>query len=742
MKRTENTISYSSKIISIILFILIAVQSISAQRNLKYKDVFNVVNEKSKEEAYSLLLVFQKQDPFFANTYLQLGLLAQYWSKDYDALTNLKDVEFFIYNTNLYYGLALSKIDQKEVRKNDKYYMNIERFKGTEEIDFEAVKIFIQEQLDANLEYKKNVQIVTKYFNSSILHYNNCIKIFKEINTSNNKIKDIYLTSGKEFLDKLGELESSFDSTIYYLQNYQTAIKNYPIKSYYQKYKLLPIETYRLHGLTGSDFLQDEILIWDYKTWIKNVKQVLVADIALMRSLIKKADEKLNNDINLLIESADFKSDVNYYKIDEKLKFKIGKFDHNSILLHFFKYKESKLDFLAATKDPLNNLSDSLSQFTYNQKARYYESLIIKKAICDSLNDFYFNQINSYDLNKYNDFFTDNYGGVEGLKNYSTNEKSFLNQSLSASLNNYKGFMTITENRIAFKDTILYKNSKISLNKSNISHDAAKPGKYYTSSTHQNASGDYYITGYIKLDNKVSAFVAKTVKLESIKWLQLISPEKQEKIFGIYIVSKEDGCDVLINVYETQILKNRILAFDIEGKQKEKIEIEVNSFPRYFNFDEINQKYLIVFKGTKSDVSACYDDDLIVGQYDAISKGELWLNKLALKGSFVDIVKMDQNIFVFTSFYSYSSTDKTIESTAGNSSSTTNAFLFILNESGKLINETPILNTKTFNIIKVIKNSSNAINLIGFKKSSTESDELSDFLYLLLNSKGEVYFTN
>ena len=58
----------------------------------------------------------------------------------------------------------LSKIDQKEVRKNDKFYLNIDRFKNREKIEFEEIKSFIQEQIDANNEYSKNVQIVTKLF--------------------------------------------------------------------------------------------------------------------------------------------------------------------------------------------------------------------------------------------------------------------------------------------------------------------------------------------------------------------------------------------------------------------------------------------------------------------------------------------------------------------------------------------------------------------------------------------------
>ena len=748
MKKTEFPISIQLKFIYLFMLLLFSFQAIVAQRNIKYKDVYKVITEKSKEEAYSLLLVFQKQEPLNANTYLQLGLLAQYWSKEYDALTNLKDVEFFIYNTNLYFGLAYSKVDQKELRKNNKFYQNIERFKEVEDIDFEAVKLFIQEQIDANNEYKKNVKIVTTYFNLSILHYNSCINIFKEINADNNKIKDIYLTADKDFLEKLNKLENSFDSTIYYLQNYQTAIKNYPIKNYNQKYKLLPIETYRLHGLTSSDFLQDEIPIWDYRTWVKNVKQILDSNIKDLRALITKADNQLNQDISLVLNSKEYKSDFIVQKFDEKLKFKIAKFDHKSLLLELFKYKESKLDFIVLNRDPLNNPKDSLSGYTYQQKGRYYASLVEKKNKCDSLNNNFTSKINSYDLNKYQDFFNNVYGGEAGLTSYSKFEKLLTNQTVNNSLNQFKEFHISSLKSKITPDSLVYKNSKILLYKSNIDFEKAEIGKYYTSDIQKNNAGDYYITGYTKLDNiKSSAFIAKTTKLESIKWLQLIAPEKQEKVLAPWVYCKEDGCEVIINLVDTPQTRNQIVVFDGEGKQKEKIEVGIAGFPRYFNYDEINQKYLMVFKGIKMNSMDCLNDDLIICQFDGLTKQKEWTDTLKIKGMFIDIIKMDQDIFLFTNFTNYQVPLKSITSEAGTAPDETNSLLIVLDQSGKIKNEIPILNSKPFHISKIIKLGSDAINLIGFKNpisktESSEEDEKGEFLYLLLNSKGEIYFDN
>ncbi len=750
MKKAEFYMIRKTQIL-IIIFILGFSNFLSfGQKNLKYKDVFKAIEEKSKEEVYSLLLVYQKQDPYFANTYLQLGIIAQAWSKDYDALTDLSDVEFFIYNTNLYYGLALSKIDQKEIRKNDKFYLNIDRFKNVEKLEFDIVRSFIQEQIDANNEYSRNVQIVTRLFNSSIHHYNNCIRIFKEINTDNNKIKDIYLTADSKFLVKLNELESSFDSTIYYLQNYQTAIKNYPIKSYNQKYKLLPIETYRLHGLTGSDFLKDEIPIWNYGTWVKDVKQILNTDIKDMRNLINISDQKLNENMSMLAETKEYRTDFVKQKVDDKLKFKIGKYDHQSLLLELFNFKESKIEYLAALKDPLNNAKDTISSFSLLQKSKYYDNLIKSKELCDSLNLYLNSQINPYDINKYNDFFASNYGGEPGLKNYLKNESVFLQSRLKVSLNSFKDYIiNLNLTKDTSNEIFTYKNLPIALVKSNLDFLNAIAGNYYTVDFQENSTGDFYITGYIKeTENLAGAFIAMTDKRLNIRWLKMISSSQTQHSSGIYIQAKEDGCEVLVNMAaDGNTSQNQIFIFDTEGKQKDKIDLEINAFPRFFKFDEINQKYIMAFKGFKPDQFECADDEMIVIQYDGLLKQLSWKQSLKLNGTFVDMLNMNQHIFLITNFSTYQSEDNVLTSSSGVSPGKTNALLIIIDQEGKIVKEIPILSDKAFFITNSVKINSNTINLIGFKSelqklSSTTKTKVGELIYLLLNAEGELYFDN
>jgi hypothetical protein len=723
-------------------------QMVYSQKNLKYKDVYKIVEEKSKEEAYSLLLVYQKQDPFFANTYLQLGMLAQFWSKDYDALTNIRDVEFFIYNTNLYYGLALSKIDQKEIRKNEKLYLNIERFRGRDKVEYDEIRSFIQEQIDANNEYERNVRIVTRLFNSSIGHYNNCIRIFKEINTSNNKIKDIYLTANAAFISKLKELENSFDSAIYYLQNYQTAIKNYPIKNYNQKYKLLPIETYRLHGLTGSDFLKDEIPIWNYGLWVKNVRHIIENEIDDIRQSISKTDQELNENIAFLSETRDYRVDFQKQKVDDRLKFKIGKFDHQSILLELFALKEKKIDFFATLKDPVINPKDT-GEYSILLKARHLDNIIQKKEECDSMNTQLLNHISTYEINKYSDYFSKNYGGEQGFRNYLKNETSLYHSKLNTAFNNMKEYLAKNlGSEHGKKDSVLYKQSAIYLKRNPVDFKNLSANVYYTTDFAVNQSGDYFITGYMQEGtNPAYPFVAMTNKIKDIKWLKTIPSTQPINSTGVRLLIKEDGCDVLVHTPLDSEGLNQIYVFDMEGKQKDKFDIGIAAFPRYFFLDEINQMYTLVFKGYKQNQFECLGDDLILSRFDALLKKEIWKLVLPVKGNFVDLLTMNQNHFIITNFNAFVSDSLSLVSSAGRAPHKTNSLVFIINENGKLVNHIPVLKTNPFYITNTLKLNSNTLCLMGFTGELQNVENIGvrepgELVYLLLDPEGKVSYDN
>ena len=235
------------KKIFLFLIILIVFNSAFSQRKLKYKDVYDIIlTERNDVQAYTSLLEYQKQDPEFPNTYFQLGLISYKWAFEADPLIQIDEVEYFVYNTKLYLGLAKAKLTQqdRDVKKNRRFYLNIERFNKIEKINNEDVFLFIDEKMSEINKYDENAHKIAEYYNASVINYNNCVNIFTQLNRENNKLKDLYLAPNENILSNIDKLIKTFDSTIYYFQLYKTAINNYPINNYNQIIKEQPIETY------------------------------------------------------------------------------------------------------------------------------------------------------------------------------------------------------------------------------------------------------------------------------------------------------------------------------------------------------------------------------------------------------------------------------------------------------------------------------------------------------------------
>jgi len=267
----NNKVKKMRIIILVFLSILISVQGFG-KKSLKYDDIYDVVLSGDKDKAYTLLLAFQKQEPEFANTYFQLALIARDWTKEFNPFTEFAYTKQFIYNTKLYFGLAKLKLKEEKKRNRD-LYENAGIIPVGKKLKIEDIDLYINAQIDSMVVYEENITKIINNFNKSSDSYNKCVDIFMNINTEYSKIKNIYLASDESTLKKLNDLEMFYDSTLIYFHNYKKAIKKYPIKGYNQEYTLKQIITYRLNGLTNSNFLKESFYLWDYKTWVKEVEK-------------------------------------------------------------------------------------------------------------------------------------------------------------------------------------------------------------------------------------------------------------------------------------------------------------------------------------------------------------------------------------------------------------------------------------------------------------------------------------
>lgn len=740
--------SYKLKIIFISIILLLAFCESKAQKKIKYGEVYDAVLDGDDNISYALLLVYQRQNPEFANTYFQLGIIAHDKAQKYDPITETKNVNFFLYNANLYYSLAKGKL-KTEKKSNRHYYQNadIDIMSETKKYELTEVANYIDVQLKEIKIYKKNILKIAKYFNKCTDKYNKCVRIFMDVNKNYSKIKNIYLSNDVSLKNMLNELEITFDSCIYYFKNYKSAISEFPIKNYKQEYKLKKIITYRLDGLTKSNFLKNDITLWDYKTWISDVKKVKNSDIKHNEQQISAVNEVYDNKMKQL-KKGNYSDDYKPIILDEKLIYKIEKYDHKSIMVNFLKHKKATTDFLLKFRNTIND-PKTPEKYNLRKRALYYRSFIDKKINTDSINEEFKRRIKPERIKKYGKFFDKEYGKINGLKSYINSQGIFLNNYLELS---YKNFLSVIlyEKFKPASDTIelSFKNKTVPLSKIIPDYEAAVTKELYLSDYNKNSLEELYITGYSKnKKGKILSFVGFAKQGENIEFLEDINISKKTNDCALLISAYDEGCFIVIVSENEEEKKNILLQIDKEGKINLQNELPYNETPRFIKYDEINNKLIIVFKGNNFNTLNDNKTEQIIYNLDLNDENKSFTVKNRINGNIIDIIKMDKNLFVFNNFTEYTKQDGTkIISGAGTGKTKTNIILSIINENGNIIKTIAFSRKRAYCGLKIIKLSSNIINILGVeaeqishKKNYLEKQRL---YYSLINSEGKLLFNN
>ncbi len=741
----------------LILFCLIFVFNISSfsQNELRYKDVFKSISQESDNQSFSLLLHYQRQNPYFANAYYQLGNISYRQSKQYDPLTEFSDVRYFIYNTKLYLGLAKKYTDKKEARINRKYYNNIKLPKGQKKITAENIINNIDSMIEDNAIYKKNVYPINKYFNKSIDKYNYCITNFKDINNKQNNIKDIYLTADEEFINKILNIKTSFDSTIYYLNKYQKAINKYPIKNYHQKYSIQPIITYRLDGLTYSNFFNNNFKLWDYNTWVEQVVKIITGNIVEIRNDIDSKDKELTNLLNVVSKNKKFGVSFNKPKVENKLIYKIGKYDYKSVIVSLLKYKEAKINFLINNQNIFNDIHDTAC-VTLLKRAKFYRELLESKQNAEKYNSMLDNGITTANVEKYKNFIDDKYKGIKGFRNYAKKELKINDKILQNSFDNYK-FYILKEEKKHKSNFNFISYHKYQIPDFITTFDKEQPAEqYYTTNIIKTNNGEYFTGYYKKSDNSTFAFIAKTNLMNKIVWLKKYYYKSNDysklNSYGTVLRNSDDGifgviCSVCVQDTNNYV-ENHLIKITNSGKEQMNKKLSTNYVPRYMLYDDIDNKMILAYKGySLKKISNNYEN--LVIEYCDSSCYSLWKQTFKLKGNIIDIIKTNENYTVFGNFSKLENKNKNeiIEVPQNSNKISVNVFSCFINQTGE-IKKINIYNSKSSYFgLRAVKLNSNEINVVGINSflediNDQKNNNNCSLYYLLTNEQGDKIYSN
>ena len=742
----------SLKILAFVLLCALSISSGYGQRILKYKTIYQSVINEPNEKSYPMLVEYQRQDPFHANCYYQMALIADKWAREYDPFMDYDNIMFFTYNTNLYLGLALKYMDEKEANRMEGYYQGIKGTLKKGEISTEDIKLDIHKRITAIKIYEKKVIKLVSDFDSCVRNYNRCIVTFMDINKNDNKITDIYLTADQKLINNAKFLASSFDATLFYFDAYRKLLDTFPVKNYNQNYKLRSIETYRLEGLTASNFLENDIRLWDYGIWVKSLLSVLNTDISALREEVYKTDDALDQKLLELKTGEDKMDSTRSQILKYSFSNKISKYDFQSLLSSLLEYKQAKINVLSQTRNYLNYPMDTTEKVSFSKRAKFYKDLVDLRIAADSLNNLMMNRIEPRKIQKHNEFFTKRYGNSEGVKSYCEAEARDNSNIQEKFLENLKKSTIADLVNTGERDSFLiFENQKIPLFISKLDFENVKDQGFVTTYISKNKNGNMSIGGYIgKQGKKAVAFVAQTYRSKNIKWLKILGANANFNECACFTEMLDNGSIALINgsIQSKAKCTNILIRFDTEGNEVSKKELKAIEMPRFVSYDDINDRLVVAFNGMDLDATKCSSENFTLYSQQLKTDSVYWTKSFELKGNLVDIEKMDENLLVYCNFTRYiNESGLPIVSKAQETDESSNVVCFIIDKAGKIIKSIPYFSDKSYYALKIEKLNSELINIIGIGGVpqgiySTTNSDLGKLFYLLVNSDGKTIYSS
>ncbi len=678
-------------------------------QRLKYKNIFATLQSGDEILAYNQLLAYQKANPFFVNTYFQLGNLSYKWAFETDPFLDISRTEYFIYNTKLFYRLALKKLREtkNDVRRNRKYYQNVLQLQKIDKLTNDDVIAYINQQLINIEEYDKQVHKIYSYFYRMVGNYNKTVNFYRKILASYESLKDIYLAPLPEINPKLKKLQILFDSTQFLYQQYKAAITSYPIKNYHQQLKLNDILTYRLEGITNTNFLADTIYIWNYGKWGKKVRSIILNDITQLRAQID-ITQRLMDKYQREILRAAYAGSQNYFDLKPKVIFQIEKYDYKSLMSAYFIFRKAQLDFLTYSKLKFNDTSDTKQPLLL--RARNYKVLRDLKLKSDSLLNIVIQRNTADERHKFKDFFDEEF--PKGFNTYLAGQKKFNADYLKRQFEHLKFFVLRDALNYPFEtDTLAYKTLQIPTYVQYLEPEQAEPSQIIVLDKVKSPRGESYLGGYVRFSNGAYPFVA-AVNNGQVVWFY--KGRKQQKLYAFVakLFVNPDGVFVVIHSRNGEQQNNVLLNLDFNGKKVSSLTLASDAMPRYFNYDDINNYYLLVFKGSEILPLRNDNSDLIIEQWDAAKKTLLWSKSLYIDGSFIDLIRIDTVYHIFFNALKY----KDLNNVSHQAQNNIIAGLQ-LGFSGKYINIKQVVDAPVYGI-KVLKLSNRILNLLALDSQS------------------------
>jgi hypothetical protein len=619
-------------------------------------------------------------------------------------------------------------------------------------VEFPKVQTRVKNGLDSASLYKQKIPPIYYNFTRSVNSYDKAVKLFASVSNQYESIEDLYLLFDEALDAKLSQLKMDYDSSIYYFNQYQALIKEYPIKYHRQTYTVKPIETFRLDGfITRLTFLTDKVEFWDYSTWVELVRKSVANNIKDLRAKLNEAETKLQESIVKANSGSDFKP----YPLSKQLILDLNNVDKESAVLSLLHYQNYIQNWLYATKtfrvDTANSERNTVAYSNFIHQNRHADTLVREMAA----------KITDLKVAMHHDFVGKFFGSKSALEKYVTDQTTMISQTYQQYATSLRNAVMQNNDSVPMirnkENVVRFGGRTIPLRILPMTVDDLNKGLLITQFNQKNPDGSAYLAGLYRPDKKINnnvVFVARITPDGKVAWLNPFNPKidttsltsDANQSLGPAIVTPEGIALVVRSEHLTNGSKVNTFFYlnNEKGEPKVKFTLLDYAYPRFLKYHEKLNAFVFILKGAEEKLNFSIKEDATLMCVNVL-KDVLWKKIVPLTGTITDVTTVTDGLMLSGNFM-------TITDSRGNEVRTkvnvleSNPYLLKVGEKGELT-PMPISVPFSFYLTKLVRVNDNSINLLGTKENF-ETGIIKPFnvndpvLHIMSTKSGQIIYTN
>jgi len=310
----------------------------------KYADMITRTANLPAYEALFHMLAYQRFHPDQAPVYYRMGDVVYNMLPGKDALHDYEERAELLYKGRLFYGNCLHFMGGKMPR--NEAFPTVQP--AGKKVEYEDVERYLRGRLDTLKRWRVETDTLHDRFYRMVDCYEQCRQLFLAFMEKYPSEKLAHLCLTEEDRDALQQLSRMTRDFQQEKKLFLEALNASPIQRYNPQFRSVGITAYRLDGVTSSDFLNNDIPLWDYATWVTTFLQVQQTTYQVMMRELVQEHTMIDHGFDRFRQGMPVQIEVN-----PLIAFRLELIDYNSPLATFLRVEQLVAETTLQAQDSL-----------------------------------------------------------------------------------------------------------------------------------------------------------------------------------------------------------------------------------------------------------------------------------------------------------------------------------------------------------------------------------------------------